>query len=88
VAGEHGLQFAPTVPRIKVQKSVHVIACEDGWAVEENGEQVSVRHTRAQAEQIARAFATGTRAELVVHARDGHVERVVPGPRPGTRSVD
>ena len=57
-----------------VHRSVHVIACEDGWAVEENGEQLSVRHTRAQAEQIARAFATGTRAELVVHADDERVE--------------
>jgi hypothetical protein len=56
-------------------KSVHVFACADGWAVEEDGAQVSVRHTRAQAEQIARAFATGRHAELIVHSRDGGVER-------------
>ncbi len=57
------------------QKSVHVIACAEGWAVEEDGRQVSVRNTRAQAEQIARAFATAGRGEVVVHARDGGTER-------------
>ena len=56
------------------QKSVHVVACAEGWAVEEDGEQLSVRHTRAQAEQIARAFATGCHRELVLHRRDGRVE--------------
>jgi hypothetical protein len=56
-------------------KSVHVVPSTFGWAIEEGGEQLSVHNTQAEAEKMARDIAIRARAELVVHGRDGRIER-------------
>jgi hypothetical protein len=56
-------------------KSVHVVPSADGWAVEAGGPQVSVHHTQSEAEQAGRDEAIRAQAELVVHGRDGQIER-------------
>ena len=55
--------------------SVHVVPAGEEWAVEEGGRQLSTHHTQAEAEKFARDEAMRAHAELVVHGRDGQVER-------------
>jgi uncharacterized protein DUF2188 len=55
--------------------SVHVIPAEGAWAVEQGGRQISTHRTQAEAEQAAREEAIRAQAELVVHGRDGRIER-------------
>jgi hypothetical protein len=56
-------------------KSVHVVPSGDEWAIEEGGQQMSVHRTQEEAEKIAREEAIRAHAELVVHGRDGRIER-------------
>ncbi len=56
-------------------RSVHVVPSADGWAVEEDGNQLSVHNTQGDAERAARQEAIRDHAELVVHGRDGRIER-------------
>jgi len=55
--------------------SVHVVPDGDEWAVEEGGRQLSTHRTQAEAEKFARDEAMRAKAELVVHGRDGRIER-------------
>jgi Uncharacterized protein conserved in bacteria (DUF2188) len=56
-------------------KSVHVVPSGDEWLVEENHAPISGHHTQAEAEQAGREEAIRAGAELVVHGRDGQIER-------------
>ena len=56
-------------------KSVHVVPSGDEWAVEEDGRQLSMHRTQADAERAGREDAIRAKAELVVHGRDGQIER-------------
>ena len=55
--------------------SVHVVPSGDEWAVEEGGRQLSTHRTQREAEQAAREEAVRAHAELVIHGRNGQVER-------------
>ena len=55
--------------------SVHVVPSGDEWAVEEGGRQLSTHTTQREAEQAAREEAIRAHAELVIHGRNGQVER-------------
>jgi hypothetical protein len=55
--------------------SVHVVPSGEEWAVEEGGRQLSTHRTQAEAEKVARDEAMRARAELVVHGRDGQIQR-------------
>ena len=55
--------------------SVHVVPSGDGWAVEEGDWQLSTHRTQAEAEKSGRDEAMRAHAELVVHGRDGRIER-------------
>ena len=55
--------------------SVRVVPAGNEWAVEEGGRQLSTHRTQAEAETFARDEAVCARAELVVHGRDGRIER-------------
>ena len=54
---------------------VHVVPAGDEWVVEEQGRQLSTHRTQAEAEKFAREEAVRMKAELVVHDRDGGIER-------------
>ena len=56
-------------------KSVHVVPSGDQWAVEEGGRQRSLHSTQAEAERAGREDAIRAQAELIVHGRDGQIER-------------
>lgn len=47
--------------------------CE--WTVEERGKRISTQRSQAEAEKVARDEAIRAHAELVVHGRDGRIER-------------
>jgi hypothetical protein len=55
--------------------SLHVVPAGEEWAVEEGGTQLSTHRTQAEAEKFARDEAVRAHAELVVHGRDGQIER-------------
>jgi len=55
--------------------SVHVVPAGEDWAVEEGGKKLSTHHTQAEAEKFARGEAIRAKAELVVHGRDGTIQR-------------
>jgi Uncharacterized protein conserved in bacteria (DUF2188) len=55
--------------------SVHVVPAGDEWVVEQGGRQLSTHRTQAGAEKMAREEAIRAQAELVVHGRDGQIER-------------
>jgi hypothetical protein len=61
--------------RMASVKSVHVVPAGDEWAVEEGGLELSLYPTQAEAVKAARVEAIRTKAELVVHGRDGRIER-------------
>ena len=54
---------------------VHVVPSGDQWAVEEDGQQRTVRATQADAERAGREEAIRAKAELVVHSTDGRIQR-------------
>jgi hypothetical protein len=56
-------------------RSVHVVPSGNQWAVEEGGSQLSTHRTQMEAEKFARDEAMRAKAELVVHGRDGRIER-------------
>jgi hypothetical protein len=56
-------------------ESIHVVPSSDGWKVEEGGRQLSTHETQAEAEKFARDEAMRSHAELVIHGRDGQIER-------------
>ena len=56
-------------------KSVHVVPRDDQWVVEENDRPISSHRTQQEAEQAGRDEAIRAQAELVVHGRDGRIER-------------
>ncbi len=56
-------------------KSVHVVPNGDEWTVEESGRRIASYPTQLDAERAAREEAIRARAELVVHGRDGRIER-------------
>jgi len=55
--------------------SVHVVPAGNEWAVEEGGKQLSTHRTQAEAETFARDEAIRAHGELVVHGRDGQIQR-------------
>jgi hypothetical protein len=55
--------------------SLHVVPVGDEWAVEEGGLQLSTHRTQAEAEKFARDEALRAKGELVVHGRDGSIQR-------------
>jgi hypothetical protein len=56
-------------------KSIHVVPSSGEWAVEEGGRQLSTHRTQAEAEKFARDEAMRGHAELVIHGRNGEIER-------------
>lgn len=56
-------------------KSLHVVPSGDEWAVEEAGQRLSTHRTQAEAEKFARDEALRAHGELVIHGRDGEIER-------------
>lgn len=59
------------------RKTVHVVPRKAGWAVKTGGAPSagSTHKTKAQAERTAREEAKRTHAELVVHGRNGRIQR-------------
>ena len=56
-------------------KTVHVVPDGDQWAVEEDGKRMSTHATQQEAEHAAREDAIIAHGELIVHGRDGRIER-------------
>jgi len=58
-------------------RSVHITRRARGWAVKRTGAQRAskVYRTQAQAERVGRLRARRTRAELVVHGRNGRIRK-------------
>ncbi len=58
-------------------KSIHVVPAADEWRVEAAGRELCSHHhrTQADAEKCAREEAMRDHAELVIHGRDGQIER-------------
>jgi len=56
-------------------KSIHVVPAGNRWVVEENGQHISTHSTQSEAEAFGRDEALRAHAELVVHGRDGQIER-------------
>lgn len=55
----------------------HVVTHGDGWAVKKEGaSRVSSQHaTKKEAESAGRATSTNQGTELIVHRKDGTIER-------------
>lgn len=55
----------------------HVVPHDGGWAVRKEGSNrvTSEHHTKAEAETAGRAIAVNQGAELVVHRKDGTIQR-------------
>ncbi len=56
-------------------RSVHVVPNGDEWAVEENHRTISAHRSQHEAEAAAREEARRIQGELVIHGRDGRIER-------------
>jgi len=59
------------------RKTVHVVPRKSGWAVKAGGaaRAGSTHKTKAAAEKTARERAKRAHAELVVHGRNGRIQR-------------
>lgn len=59
------------------RKTVHVVPHGDDWAVKTGGSEKAHRvvPNKSQAEQIARQVARNQDAELLIHGRDGRIQR-------------
>ena len=56
-------------------KTIHVVPSRNEWLVEESGELLSTHRTQAEAEKFARGEAMRARGKVVVHGREGRIER-------------
>lgn len=60
------------------QDSHHVVPNPNGgWDIKRGGGQKSIKHTdtKMEAEKIAREISTNQETELVIHGKDGKIQR-------------
>lgn len=59
------------------KKSQHVVPYGDGWAVRKSGsDRVTSQHgTKRSAEDAARRIARNQKTELIIHKKDGTIQR-------------
>ncbi|MEO8146718.1 MAG: DUF2188 domain-containing protein [Bacteroidia bacterium] len=61
------------------KKNQHVIPLGNGWAVKKEGSNrfTIITETKKEAVQVARGIAKHNHSELVIHGKDGRIQRPI-----------
>ncbi len=63
--------------RLIMRKSHHVVPNDNGWGIKKSGGKKSIQNfeTKREAEVVARTISKNQNSELVIHGKNGRIQR-------------